>query len=94
MHLCDNSACVNPAHLELGTQADNVRDMIAKGRKVSGVPSGIKHWNSAIKNQADVDLICSTKRGTKALAEKYGVSISTIKKMRRREIERDPVLQN
>lgn len=32
MHTCDVPACVNPAHLRIGTQRDNVHDAIAKGR--------------------------------------------------------------
>ena len=84
MHKCDNRLCVNPAHLELGTQADNVQDMLDKGRKVSGTPSGVKHWRSAIKDQADIDLICSTRGRTKELAERFGVDVCTIKRIRRR----------
>ena len=85
MHKCDNRKCVNPEHLMLGTQSDNVLDMIAKGRRpVRDMPKGLDSPRSAFKNQSDIDLICSTVGQTKMLAEKFGVETSTIKRIRRR----------
>lgn len=40
MHSCDNPSCVNPDHLRVGTQAENIQDRDAKGRtyrKDSGI---------------------------------------------------------
>lgn len=34
LHSCDNKKCVNPQHLFLGTQSDNILDCIRKGRAV------------------------------------------------------------
>ena len=31
-HTCDVRNCINPEHLFLGTQSDNIRDMATKGR--------------------------------------------------------------
>lgn len=41
LHKCDNRACCNPIHLFIGTQMDNIHDMIKKGRH----GHGDLHWS-------------------------------------------------
>ena len=48
-HKCDVTKCVNPDHLFLGTQKDNVRDMFNKGRdNISPAEKGEKHHNAKL----------------------------------------------
>lgn len=54
LHRCDNPTCVNPAHLFLGDNADNVRDKVSKGR-AKGL-KGEAHPNSKL-TESDVRMI-------------------------------------
>lgn len=41
LHRCDNPLCINAEHLFAGTQSDNIRDCVAKGRHGRGVKKNV-----------------------------------------------------
>lgn len=79
LHTCDNPSCGEPEHLFLGTHADNMADMVRKGRKPSR--RGEKNGR-AVLSEEDVLAIregFTGRHGEKAaLARKYGVTPTTI----------------
>lgn len=76
-HTCDNRACVNPLHLFLGTQKENLQDMTNKGRRVNADTSGIKNGRAKV-TEAEVDkireLYNNTEMGARVIGEMFGIS--------------------
>jgi len=86
LHHCDNGSCRELSHLFLGTQSDNIRDAVRKGRWTQAShrknrPKGDKHHNSKItpsiaryirENYAPRIIPLQT------FASQFGISISTV----------------
>lgn len=80
-HRCDVPACVNPEHLFLGTAADNVADMMRKGRhRVSATPNIVAgESHPGAKLTADqVREIRASKEPHTHIARRMGVSFSNV----------------
>lgn len=71
-HDCDNRTCVNPAHLRIGTHADNIADKVARNRQAKGEQNGRARLMPAqvleIRRRGDAGELPGT------LATEYGVT--------------------
>jgi hypothetical protein len=76
-HSCDNPPCCNPAHLWLGTSAENTKDMDRKGRRRIRSLFGEDHQRSKL-TESDVRAILSSPANGKTLSKEYGVSSTQI----------------
>ncbi len=77
LHSCDIRACVNPAHLRLGTAQENADDKVARSRQ----PLGERCWNARL-SEKDVRYIKRSTKPSAALARHFGVVPSTITQIR------------
>jgi hypothetical protein len=76
MHTCDNTKCIQPEHLKLGTQQDNQTDKILKQRQARGD----QHGRSTLTATQVVTIRKEYKSGMSlcALAKQHNVTKSTI----------------
>lgn len=76
-HKCDNTSCVNPQHLFLGTHLDNIKDRQSKGRSRGRAPK---------LSESDIEEILNSSESQTSLGLKYGVTQSAIWKIKNGKI--------
>lgn len=87
-HRCDNPACVNPAHLEVGTHADNRADCVARNRHAKGESNGRAKLTSA-KAEEIRRRLCAGER-KRDLAREFGVTSRLLRFLELGRIWRSP----
>ena len=80
LHSCDNRKCVNPAHLRLGTQKDNMDDMYARGRNFH--QRGSKHGLAKLTEEAALE-IYHDKRTHAVIAKDHGVGETAVRSIKK-----------
>lgn len=73
LHQCDNKKCVNPLHLRLGTHAENMAEMAARGRSGN---------TRKLTDQQVLDIRDATGKTLVELADQYNVSVGLISLIR------------
>ena len=69
-HTCDTPACINPRHLVLGTQQDNMQDMANKGRKAG--------QKLTVEDVLRIRQLAAEGKDFRSLAAQFGVALSTV----------------
>lgn len=77
MHTCDNPACVNPRHLVLGTQAENVADKMEKRRHRVGE----RTWNARLTTE-QASAAKTDPSPAHVVARRFGVNEATVRAIR------------
>lgn len=82
LHRCDVRRCVNPGHLFIGTQLDNIADCVKKGRNGCSPRHGER--NPAARLTVDEVLEIRDASGpNRQIARRFGVSQVTVSKIKR-----------
>lgn len=81
LHNCDNTYCVNPDHLRIGTHAENMADTTKRNRHSKGQ----YHQCAKLSDEATIEIRKSSEP-SRVLATRYGVSYSLVYQIRKNKI--------
>jgi hypothetical protein len=86
LHRCDNPSCVNPAHLRLGTNYDNVQDKVSKGRHLTS--GGMKNPNRKLSEADVIEIRALVSRGIRRrdIASKFNIAPSYVNDISSRKV--------
>ena len=82
LHSCDNPQCTNPLHLRKGTQSENIKESISKGRKFVPAASGEENPKSKLTEEQVRFIKSHPELGHKAIADMFGLSPNCIRGVR------------
>ena len=82
LHSCDNPQCTNPAHLRKGTQSENIKEAILKGRKFVPAAKGEENPRSKLTEEQVRFIKSHPELGHKTIADMYGLSPNCIRGVR------------
>jgi hypothetical protein len=83
LHSCDNRACVNPAHLRVGTDADNKQDVVER-KRLAGVRNGYAKLSEA--EVVEIRNSYSAGERQQAIATRYGITQACVSYIINRKI--------
>lgn len=82
-HKCDNRACINPEHLEVGTHRENIGDMISRNRQAKGSRKPFSKLTEA--DVIEIKSLLSKGMTNRSIAGIYSIDESVISEIKHKK---------
>ncbi|MBO9555569.1 MAG: HNH endonuclease [Cellulomonas sp.] len=86
-HRCDNPPCCNPEHLELGTQTQNVGDMVARARQARG--RALPQTRLSDEQVSEIRAAVADGERQRAIAARFGITQGHVSALASRTYRKD-----